>query len=81
MYDSLERAVKEAPAGVTDSKVQKFVNGIVMTEKVMLQVFSRQVGRPLAASHAFTRPHSPPSPPSPLSVSGHHQNDFAQSEI
>ncbi len=37
-YDSLERAVKEAPAGVTDVKVQKFINGIVMTEKIMLQV-------------------------------------------
>lgn len=37
-YDSLERAVKEAPSGVSDTKVQKFVNGIVMTEKVMLQV-------------------------------------------
>ncbi len=67
--------MKEAPAGVTDSKVQKFVNGIVMTEKVMLQVFSRQVGRPLAASHAFTcRPLAascaltsslPPLPPLP----------------
>jgi molecular chaperone GrpE (heat shock protein) len=37
-YDSLERAVKEAPTGVTDTKVQKFINGIVMTEKIMLQV-------------------------------------------
>ena len=37
-YDSLDRAVKEAPAGVTDTKVQKFINGIVMTEKIMLQV-------------------------------------------
>jgi hypothetical protein len=30
--------VKEAPPGVTDVKVQKFINGIVMTEKIMLQV-------------------------------------------
>ena len=37
-YDSLDRAVKEAPTGVTDTKVQKFINGIVMTEKIMLQV-------------------------------------------
>ncbi len=43
-YDSLDRAVKEAPSGVTDTKVQKFVNGIVMTEKIMLQV-------PLISNH------------------------------
>lgn len=30
--------MKEAPPGVTDVKVQKFINGIVMTEKIMLQV-------------------------------------------
>jgi hypothetical protein len=34
--------VKEAPTGSTDTKIQKFVNGIIMTEKVMLQVAAPQ---------------------------------------